>query len=450
IDRNSTHCRKLNMALSVYKKRDGMCIKNIFRTTAFSVSTAKVPCRLFMDIKKIDEHLQIKWYKECQLISLENKMISIEDQLLVQNTELNDSGNYTCEVIFKYNGTQYKASTTEYLNIAAVGERLELPKITFPQNEKLEFALGSKVHVPCTAFVGSSSECSSAFIYWLINDKFVEDYSASQINELEQDEHTCENSPTIKSQIIISEVLQEFYNLNFTCVVKNGIGEDHGCFQLKPPGEISSLSGMYAQGLIMFIHFQFTFYSVFYVFFFFAVSWYHGHKCSLGFITKRLILGKVYDAYVIYPQNNDSSSSTTIDNFVLEILPHVLETKCGYKLFIFGRDGVPGEATSHVVEETIKNSRRLIIILSSRFSWDSQAQTAFAEQIGLFDALIHNEIKVILIELEDIQDYTKFPESIRYIKEKQGTIKWKGDYKENSHSPNVRFWKQVKYQMPPR
>ncbi|XP_064412979.1 interleukin-1 receptor type 1-like [Latimeria chalumnae] len=227
-----------------------------------------------------------------------------------------------------------------------IGERLELPKITFPQNEKLEFALGSKVHVPCTAFVGSSSECSSAFIYWLINDKFVEDYSASQINELEQDEHTCENSPTIKSQIIISEVLQEFYNLNFTCVVKNGIGEDHGCFQLKPP-----------------------------------VSWYHGHVGTAVVLTCLVLLavgiciyqkvkidvalccrascyisrkcdGKVYDAYVIYPQNNDSSSSTTIDNFVLEILPHVLETKCGYKLFIFGRDGVPGEGKTWFCEVT--------------------------------------------------------------------------------------------------
>lgn len=46
--------------------------------------------------------------------------------------------------------------------------------------------------------------------------------------------------------------------------------------------------------------------------------------------------GKIYDAYVLYPKN------CTPDSFVLNVLPDVLEKQCGYSLFIFGRDDLPG------------------------------------------------------------------------------------------------------------
>ena len=54
--------------------------------------------------------------------------------------------------------------------------------------------------------------------------------------------------------------------------------------------------------------------------------------------------GKIYDAYVIYPRNHKDSPEATssVDYFVHQILPDVLENECGYNLCIHGRDLLPG------------------------------------------------------------------------------------------------------------
>lgn len=58
--------------------------------------------------------------------------------------------------------------------------------------------------------------------------------------------------------------------------------------------------------------------------------------------------GKVYDAYVIYPRNQKESPEaiSPVEYFVHQILPDVLENKCGYNLFIYGRDLLPGEGNT--------------------------------------------------------------------------------------------------------
>lgn len=53
--------------------------------------------------------------------------------------------------------------------------------------------------------------------------------------------------------------------------------------------------------------------------------------------------GKLYDAYVAYPQPYDLGFNKEVETFALKTLPHVLEMACDYKLFIAGRDCLPGE-----------------------------------------------------------------------------------------------------------
>uniref|UniRef100_A0A8C3T4D7 Interleukin-1 receptor type 1 n=1 Tax=Chelydra serpentina TaxID=8475 RepID=A0A8C3T4D7_CHESE len=158
--------------------------------------------------------------------------------------------------------------------------------------------------------------------------------------------------------------------------------------------------------------------------------------------------GKIYDAYVLYPKINKVDCIYTSDNFVLTLLPEVLERQCGYNLFILGRDDLPGKAVVNVVDETIKQSRRLIIVLVPESS--SLLEDIFEQQLAVYNALVQDGIKVILIELDKIKDYTNMPESIKYIKQKHGAIKWKGDFTEKSYSANTKFWKNVRYRMPPR
>ncbi|CAG08254.1 unnamed protein product, partial [Tetraodon nigroviridis] len=53
--------------------------------------------------------------------------------------------------------------------------------------------------------------------------------------------------------------------------------------------------------------------------------------------------GKLYDAYVAYPSPCSSGYNTDVENFAIHTLPQVLEKACGYKLFIAGRDCLPGQ-----------------------------------------------------------------------------------------------------------
>lgn len=74
-----------------------------------------------------------------------------------------------------------------------------------------------------------------------------------------------------------------------------------------------------------------------------------------------------------------------------------------------------------VVNENIRKSRRLIIILVSETSGFSWPGNSSEEQVAMCNALIQEGIKVVLLELEEIPDYEKMPESIKFIKQKQGS-----------------------------
>lgn len=72
------------------------------------------------------------------------------------------------------------------------------------------------------------------------------------------------------------------------------------------------------------------------------------------------------------------------------------------------------------------------------------------EQIAVYNALVQDGMKVILIELERVKDYSTMPESIQYIRQKHGAIQWDGDFTEQAQCAKTKFWKKVRYHMPPR
>lgn len=58
----------------------------------------------------------------------------------------------------------------------------------------------------------------------------------------------------------------------------------------------------------------------------------------------------MYDAYVIYQMEClDKATENILVQFITNILPSVLEEKCGYRLYIQGRDDMPGEGRHHRV-----------------------------------------------------------------------------------------------------
>jgi len=103
-----------------------------------------------------------------------------------------------------------------------------------------------------------------------------------------------------------------------------------------------------------------------------------------------------------------------------------------------------------VADEKIHQSRRVIIVLVPEPSCYSVTDNVSEKHLAVYNALVQDSIKIILIELEKIQDYADMPETIKYIKQKHGAIRWKGDFSERSHSASTRFWKKVRYHMPSR
>ncbi|CAB1347228.1 unnamed protein product [Coregonus sp. 'balchen'] len=103
-----------------------------------------------------------------------------------------------------------------------------------------------------------------------------------------------------------------------------------------------------------------------------------------------------YDAYVVYQIDGvDKGMEEKVCQFVSSILPTVLEQKCGFRLFINGRDDLPG--------------------IGSGGQWGYSSSLTPAEdydcQVGLHQALVHSAMSVLLIQLGDMGegDYTHLP-----------------------------------------
>ncbi|XP_041438302.1 interleukin-1 receptor type 1 isoform X2 [Xenopus laevis] len=324
---------------------------------------------------------QIKWFKECQPLQ-NDKYYALADALTIQNAVKQDEGLYTCVVQFEYSGTEYSLTRTIDLEITVAAASL-LPFMRNPSNTINKVELGSAISLRCEVINGDE-----VLIMWTYNDSAVDEVYDTVITGDIIPSMTEDGEPMVYSYLNFTEIKEEHYNKKFYCEIFNAMTKAYVMLQ-RPDG-------------------------------------------------------KLYDAYVMYPKSLSETSSYPMDVFVLKVLPEVLEEQFSYRLFIFGRDVSPGEAVSDVVDEAISQSRRLVIVLGSTQS-KNYLKDDFEQQIAMYDALIRNKIKVILVELEKGMEYSNMPESIQYIKQKQGAIRWKGDFMQS----NTKFWKHMRYYMPP-
>ncbi|XP_059680288.1 interleukin-1 receptor type 1 [Gavia stellata] len=438
--RNLTSCRKMCTKVTVFERIDGLCLNEKFAVeeVIFTLSSAKVVCP-HLDYFRNEKNIQpVHWYKDCQLLEGKRFAFSNSD-LIIFNVTVHDQGNYTCETTYTYNGKQYNISRDISLTVE-VSPPKKPPEISYPRNNSIEVELGSQVTVDCNTTGADGYE-----VFWTGNGVYIDVFYMSRIFASPyEDETSYDGRPVHSVKLIISEVNSEDYEQPFVCQASNAFGQVASYIILKH--RVPDLQRRLTGGLVSLLILTFITLIIYKIFKIDLVLWYRNSVCA--FASKED--GKIYDAYVLYTKSSGGRSFYHLETFVRRILPDVLEQQCGYNLFVLGRDDLPGEAVVSVADETLKQSRRLMIILGSETSSCCLLEDTSEQQLAMYNALIRDGIQVILIEMDEIQDYTNMPESIRYIKQKHGAIQWKGDFSEKSCSANTRFWKKVRYQMPSR
>ncbi|XP_051500016.1 interleukin-1 receptor type 1-like isoform X2 [Apus apus] len=436
--RNSTSSWKMGTKVTVFERSDGLCLNEEFAVEEmiFTLSSAKVVCP-HLDYFRNEKNIQpVRWYKDCQ--RLEGKRFTFSNSdLIIFNVSVPDQGNYMCETTYTYNGKQYTISRDVKLTVE-VSPPKKPPEISYPRNNSIEVELGSKLTVDCNTTGAEGYE-----VFWTGNGVYIDVFYMSRIFASPYEEEiSYDGRPMYSVKLIISEVTTEDYDQQFLCQASNAFGHVASYIILKrrAPDTRAWLTGVLVSMLIL-TSITLIIYKIFKID---LVLWYRNSVCA--FTNKED--GKIYDAYVLYVKSSGGRSFYHLETFVHRILPDVLEQQYGYNLFILGRDDLPGEAVVSVADETLKQSRRLMIILGSETSGCSLLQDTSEQRLAMYNALIRDGIQVILIEMDEIVDYTSMPESIKYVKQKHGAIQWNGDLSEKSCSANTRFWKNVRYQMP--
>ncbi|XP_063284734.1 interleukin-1 receptor type 1-like [Pelobates fuscus] len=434
IIRNSSNCFQMLVKLEVYKHDDGLCYSSssLYSFRDVIRPTISLTCPTF-DGKSRD----IIWFKDCTpLDSKSNKYFSVENLLSINNVTKQDEGNYTCEASFYYNGASYTISRT--LNLVLRARVItSSPAIIRPANNILPVDLGSPLSLVCE--VQSKKKFFDVdIIYWTFDNQSIEMYDGF-------DERVITGAPYQKSpelsvvELNFTEVKEIDYNRKFFCTVYNEANIKAYVMLKHPDPNFQGFLIAFFVSLVCVVIILLIILKMFKV----DIVLFCRSICPSKANLKD---GKFYDAYIMYPKDTKGTSSVTMGVFVLKVLPEVLERQCSYRLFIFGRDDIPGQATVDAIDEAITKSRRLILVLGNT---SSGLENDFEQQIAMYDALIRNKIKVILVEIEKISDYSNMPESIKYIKQKQGVVRWKGEFTEAELSPKTKFWKNIRYRMPP-
>ncbi|XP_045443247.1 interleukin-1 receptor-like 2 isoform X3 [Pipistrellus kuhlii] len=328
----------------------------------------------------------VKWYKDCKEIK-EKRFKNWEKRLLVNNVSAEDRGSYVCKANLTHAGRQFTVSRRIAVNVTEiVGYAGRFPKITHPINNTIEAQLGSSLTVNCTI---TDSRDNTNLRCWRVNSTLVDDYYPEPKRVREGNE-TCvvfKEYAVYTVSITFLEVKMEDYGFPFTCHA-GFMSAAH--FLLRPPapdGRVYLMGGLLAVV---------------------------GAAALVLCASRRFRI----DVALWYRSAFVSTSTTA--------------------------------AVANVIDENIKLCRRLIIILAPEPLGFDLLKNMSEEQIALYNALIQDGMKAILIEVEKVRSYASMPVSIQYLRQKHGSVQWSADAAAGAPCAKARFWKKVRYRMPPK
>ncbi|KAM6934572.1 interleukin-1 receptor type 1 [Xenentodon cancila] len=411
-----------------------------------------LPCKQ-EEIFRLNDTRIIRWMKDCQPVQRAGKPISVSQDgfMRLSVPSESDSGKYTCLIDITLDGRKYTAARSIQLTIKA-----ELPDVfpaihlLSPHQDVILVQVGMRAELQCSAYVGFNQD--EIFLFWTVDGNHTDIYEELSVTE------SCfaqKKRVFCQSTLFISRVLPSFLNVPIRCYVQSPVEEITGLVLLRE----ADYSG-FDRNVALCLTTSMVVLVLAGIYFLFKVDLVLSYRKLVIRLSKQKVSdGKHYDAYVSFLQS-DTTSASEKTSFALQRLSEELEQQQGYSLYIRGRDDLPGEAIHDDISTKVRQCRRLIIIVSlgdkeeyTQSSCEKQNQLLYEQKVGLHDALIQNDPKIILVETGGPVDYSCLPESLRYIKRKQGALKWNLVFdrkkKVTTLYSNRRFWKNLRYYMPP-
>ncbi|XP_074551257.1 interleukin-1 receptor type 1 [Halichoeres trimaculatus] len=417
--------------------------------------TYSLPCKQ-QEIFGLNNTRNVRWLKDCSPVTRQGEPIYVHENgaMRLQSATKEDAGIYTCLVDLSLDGKKYTSARSIKLTTNKDTVDLE-PVVVIPHQEVVLVEVGQRAELKCFAHIGFSED-NDTFMYWTVDGDFAENYEVFKESGTQ-----CHDSGRVycESTLYISKVLRWFLNVPIGCHVTTEADVKVSFVKLQ---EVDQTALYVSVALCILTPLTVLLLAV--AFIFFKVELVLAYrKLSGHFIKKRDPDGKLYDAYVSF-LHPEKVNSAEMEKFALQILPEELEKKHGYSLYIRGRDDCPGEAVHDAIAATLSQCRRFIILLSPVAKScsdikqeevpisDNLSQLCYEHKIGLYDALTQNSQRVILVEIDGPVDYSLLPESLRYIKRKQGALKWRkptaGNQKLSKSHSNRNLWKNLRYLMP--
>nr|XP_005900000.1 PREDICTED: interleukin-1 receptor-like 1 [Bos mutus] len=423
----------------------------IYSTTSGSEKNSLIFCPT---INRYNWTQPVEWFKNCEVLQGPRYLVH-KSFLLIDDATNKDTGHYTCKFIHNEYGVKYIVTATKSFTVTEE-KGFSLPPVIKapPQNEIKEVEIGKPINITCLACFGKGPQVM-AEAFWRVNGSEVKNFGETRIEVVQEqtqrlpfnpsDELTCRNTV-----LKIEDVKEEDLTSKYDCLAMNFHGFITHTVTLRRKNPMDQQSTYYMLAgftlLLLLINALVIILKVFWIEI--ILFWRDIVRPS-----ETRNDGKIYDAYVIYPRSckNSPEGASSVEYFVHQILPDVLENKCGYNLCIYGRDLLPGQDVASAVESSIRMSRRHLFILTPEIMHSKEF--TYEREIALHSALIHQDSKAILIEMEALcppggLQFEELQDSLKHLIKVQGTIKWREDHMANKRSLNSKFWKHVRYHMP--
>ncbi|XP_015501644.2 LOW QUALITY PROTEIN: interleukin-18 receptor accessory protein [Parus major] len=428
----------LKIVLDVQTKKAAKCSgydTNTVYLLAGSGNSITCPgTKCYSHIKKPD----VKWYKDGHQIKYRKSRPSLklkQNEIYLNPTYDKDAGIYVCDYTLSENITKWTVRTAVTVEVIAKNT-IHPPNLLYPNGVViLEVEVGKPLELECRVQFGFET-ISPMRVTWKRNN---EENVSEKLNQKTSVYPKGLKGHTLLHVATLKEVTEKDLRSNFTCFAENSVGNATAVIQLKRKQRVLFLYVLCSAISTLFA-------------FVLCTAFIYQHWIEIVLMYRSYMVhnkstedGKEFDAFVSYAKLSSSESDSALiseEKFALELLPDMLENKYGYKLCILERDILPGGAYTDEVVTAIKQSRRVIIILSPAYV---SGPSIFELQAAVNCALEDKGIKLVLIKFQDFQEPDTLPPEVKKALRILPVVTWKSSI---SAAPHKKFWKYMCYHMP--